>query len=430
MKDNQRIALGGIVLLVVLRISIGWQFLYEGLWKIDRRNSAQPWTAAGYLKNAQGPLRGMFRAMAGDPDELDWLNYRKVARRWDRWAERFAVHYDLSDYQKRVLKRLMEGAHTTIKVGDKDRNVYAEPVDAVPEGFAESGVQEKVLWYDADKKMLYVDARLHLKPNEREKLDALVGDSTTEAAEAWRKAVRNIYDRQKKGLGYKEKLAGALKGNSELLGYKAWQRLGKREQYERMLARYESDRSRADQKYEWDHLDHSWKEIQALRAELTGPIKAMEKEMKGKAHEMLSIRQHRRGELSEPWTVLRVVDLATMTALALLGLLLILGLKSRAAAVAGALLLLNCYLAMPPWPGVPELPGPEHSFIVNKNLIEVIALLALATMPTGYWFGMDGVIARWQASRKGRKSDSVETGAEAHESGGEPAETAGATATA
>jgi uncharacterized membrane protein YphA (DoxX/SURF4 family) len=71
---------------------------------------------------------------------------------------------------------------------------------------------------------------------------------------------------------------------------------------------------------------------------------------------------------------------------------LIAGFFSRTAALGGAALLLSFYLAVPPWPGVEDLvetAGPEHSFIINKNLIEVIALLAIASMPTGRWLGLD-----------------------------------------
>jgi hypothetical protein len=57
-------------------------------------------------------------------------------------------------------------------------------------------------------------------------------------------------------------------------------------------------------------------------------------------------------------------------------------------------MVLSFYLAVPPWPGVPPAPGPEHSFIVDKNLIEVIALLSLACLPTGSWFGVDGIFRR------------------------------------
>ena len=35
-----------VTLLVILRIAIGWQFLYEGLWKFQSRQTARPWTSA------------------------------------------------------------------------------------------------------------------------------------------------------------------------------------------------------------------------------------------------------------------------------------------------------------------------------------------------------------------------------------------------
>jgi uncharacterized membrane protein YphA (DoxX/SURF4 family) len=84
-----------------------------------------------------------------------------------------------------------------------------------------------------------------------------------------------------------------------------------------------------------------------------------------------------------------------MWGLLALGGLLIIGLATRLAAIGGAVMLTMFYLVMPPWPGVPEPPGAtEHAYIVNKNLIEAIALLAIAALPTGSWFGIDGLF-RW-----------------------------------
>jgi len=71
-NDLKRVSILGVLFLVILRISIGWQFLYEGLWKYNTLRSNTPWTAEGYLKTAQGPFRDMFRAMTGDPDDLAW----------------------------------------------------------------------------------------------------------------------------------------------------------------------------------------------------------------------------------------------------------------------------------------------------------------------------------------------------------------------
>jgi uncharacterized membrane protein YphA (DoxX/SURF4 family) len=76
-----------------------------------------------------------------------------------------------------------------------------------------------------------------------------------------------------------------------------------------------------------------------------------------------------------------------------LGGCLLLGFLSRASSLLLALLVLSFYLAMPPLPGWPESPRLEgHYLLINKTLIEVIALGALAFIPTGRWAGLDGLL--------------------------------------
>ena len=112
---------------------------------------------------------------------------------------------------------------------------------------------------------------------------------------------------------------------------------------------------------------------------------------------------------------LSYIDAMTMWSLTIIGALLIAGLLTRLSALAAAGWLIMFYLAMPPWPGVPPAPGPEHAFIVNKNLIEAIAALAIAALPTGQWFGLDALLYRLLAGKKGKKaaappSDTPDTG--------------------
>jgi thiosulfate dehydrogenase [quinone] large subunit len=56
--------------IVVLRVLIGWHFLYEGLAKLAKPD----WTAAGFLKQARGPLADLFHGMASDPNVLEIVN--------------------------------------------------------------------------------------------------------------------------------------------------------------------------------------------------------------------------------------------------------------------------------------------------------------------------------------------------------------------
>lgn len=56
--------------IVVLRVLIGWHFLYEGLSKL----TTPGWSAAGYLNQSRGPFAGLFRWMAADPNVLANVN--------------------------------------------------------------------------------------------------------------------------------------------------------------------------------------------------------------------------------------------------------------------------------------------------------------------------------------------------------------------
>ena len=414
MTDLRRYSLAAVVLLVVLRVALGWQLLYEGLWKIDTLRTPKPWTSEGYLKNSVGPMRDTFREMTGDPNELAWLDYDKVSAKWKSWAERFQKHYSLDSKQSEALIKLLNGS--TSRVGDK--NVYAQPLAALPPGMddlnAATRVSKRVIWYDVKRKQLLIDSAQIMTPTDKARLEAFVKrpsdldeDADWEPSKEqqdYLKAVNTAFERQKKSLGYLKKLSGALVGDPELTGNEDWQRIGKLDQYKKQLAEYEADYAKASTSFEWDHLAYTWKKIQSLRAELTGPIKAMEADLKDDADKILNLEQRLRGPLRDPMSTVKFADMMTIAGLTILGFMLITGLFSRFAAVAAAFMLFNFYLAMPPLPGVPALPGPEHSFIVNKNLIEVFALLALAALPTGMWFGLDGLLSiffkNWKADKK------------------------------
>jgi len=102
-----------------------------------------------------------------------------------------------------------------------------------------------------------------------------------------------------------------------------------------------------------------------------------------------------------PWTQLDQINLLTMYGLVAMGICLILGLLGPLAALAGAVFLGQIYLSMPPWPGLPPSPMAEgHYLIVNKNLIEMLACLALVFIPTSFWIGLDAMLFGWMFRRR------------------------------
>jgi len=93
--------------------------------------------------------------------------------------------------------------------------------------------------------------------------------------------------------------------------------------------------------------------------------------------------------------VLSVVDFLNEWGLIAIGFGLIAGLFTRTAAFTGTILLLLYYANMPPLIGLEySMPVEGNYLIVNKTLIEAVALLILAYFPTGQIIGMDLLIKK------------------------------------
>ena len=60
--------------LVILRLAIGWHFLYEGITKLLNPN----WSSLGYLMDSEGIFGGMFHALAGNATALNIMDFMNV----------------------------------------------------------------------------------------------------------------------------------------------------------------------------------------------------------------------------------------------------------------------------------------------------------------------------------------------------------------
>jgi thiosulfate dehydrogenase (quinone) large subunit len=69
MENN--LSKGQLTWLVILRIFIGWHFLYEGLVKVLNPN----WTASAYLIDSKGWFSNMFVNMAGNPGLMRFIDF-------------------------------------------------------------------------------------------------------------------------------------------------------------------------------------------------------------------------------------------------------------------------------------------------------------------------------------------------------------------
>ena len=60
--------------LVILRVAIGWHFLYEGIVKLLNPN----WSSLGYLMDSGGIVEGVFHSMAGNATVLNVMDFINV----------------------------------------------------------------------------------------------------------------------------------------------------------------------------------------------------------------------------------------------------------------------------------------------------------------------------------------------------------------
>ncbi len=89
-----------------------------------------------------------------------------------------------------------------------------------------------------------------------------------------------------------------------------------------------------------------------------------------------------------------MVDTLNIVGLLAVGVALLLGLKIRWAALGGMALLAFYYLAHPPFPGLEQGPTEGSYWLVNKNLIEIAALVVLYQFPTYAAFGLEKLFSR------------------------------------
>ena len=91
------------------------------------------------------------------------------------------------------------------------------------------------------------------------------------------------------------------------------------------------------------------------------------------------------------------LDLSITYGLTAIGLCLMLGFCTRLACLGGAAFLLSVLMNQPPWPTIYP-PAPlvvGHAMLVDKNFVEMVAVMALATLPVGRWGGLDYLFYHW-----------------------------------
>jgi uncharacterized membrane protein YphA (DoxX/SURF4 family) len=315
--------------LVMLRLAIGWHFLFEGVYKW----TTPTWSSDAYLRGATGPLASSFHELAGDRvkdqvtvlyDEQGKAVFPNVLDlEWGAYLDRFTSHHDLSEEQQEQAEaKLAQAKNNTLKFLTVEKRPVQVPSKMPPSFAKDMTVPERVALYES------------LLKQAKELED------------------KEVPVRGKEASGVvQEKRAAASR----------------------------------------------------IRAGISKDLDQQAEAMRTALREVLTDEQKRQDPPTPlnrlpvtyllDWSMLTWVDIVVMIGLVVVGILLILGLLTRTACVGGALLLLMFFLPMPPLPGLPPNPlAKGHYLYINENIIEMLALLALATTRSGRWVGLDGLL--------------------------------------
>lgn len=327
-----------MVVFIALRLSLGCHFLYEGVWKIK---NADTFHAAPFLSEAKGPLAPFYYSMLPDLEGRQRLGIETVA--------------------------------------DKD----GKPVVQIA---AERENGKVVLVEDKD------DDGKRIAKFGKYKLDAYVNAWTT------------FKDKIVRGYGLSEEQAA--QAEKLLAKYIASARSYVTENEDEIVAHFTSrDRFAADPDgaVNVDHAAHQqerdWKKEREYRQEVNawlGALDSMGKDYQMAIWGVLTPEQQAKGQFGKGWNPLtwtrdQQIDAAVTYGLTAIGLCLMVGFFTRLAALGGAVFMLNVVMTQLAWPGLypPDPPVVGHALIVNKDFVEMVALLLVATSRVGRWGGVD-----------------------------------------
>ncbi|MBI3412042.1 MAG: DoxX family protein [Planctomycetes bacterium] len=395
--------------LVALRLAIGWHFCVEGLDKLQ----SSSWSSEAYLRESIGPLAPAFRGLAGDrlADKLTVTNDSfppDLNVEWQVYLDALQSYYALNSEERERIAANVEQAKKNAATWLTIRKKIVEiPSSTPPPLKAAKTVPERL--------QIQRDMEKEIREIEEDKLPRYGPEyfERWKSAKAnlarWRQALARdlalITKDMKRGLNtylleiFEEKLtpeehkkladarASVTKDSAkERAGPEDWDEEDRlKDKWEdKVVAAY---RGVVDAQRQHDaRVDEKWDRQTALIVANVIDKKSMRSDPRDPLPYAV-------GRPATAWSMLDWSDVIVKYGITAVGVCLLLGLFTRTACVAGAMYLLLFFLAIPPLPGWPDSPRAEgHYLFINKNIIELLALLALATTRSGRWAGLDGLL--------------------------------------
>lgn len=382
-----------VFFLLALRLSIGWHFLFEGLHKVHSvyhgpSETVRVFTSEPYFKVAPGPIGEQMRKQFSDPGAV--------------FADRVRPTKEISPAAFDALPVEQQAEACPPSVAAK---LDAVPLDKVVAAIkAEAAADKKAA--DTAEKKAKADAEAEIKQfnlkgdQAKAELNAVTKKKEKAYAAADKLAASAEAEAPKRVVGAKAAYAAWVHGAdrrdvtvkfiSGAAPQSAPERLAHIDRLRAML-REEETKLGADLG-QGNGIES--KRIAELRTDIITAEAALAKD----ADDYVADLRKALGDdtKDEPVKSLgKTMDGVTMWFLVGVGACLMGGLLTRIACVLAAGFLVMTYLAHPPFPWYPLPPNTEgNPVFINKNVIEAIALLTIATFPTGRWLGLDALVSR------------------------------------
>ena len=148
-----------------------------------------------------------------------------------------------------------------------------------------------------------------------------------------------------------------------------------------------------------------WDRMMELRGEAGGWIKDIEDQeqaLQNSLYDLLDEQQRERGQVPASWNPFRwnrmeQINFAVTYGLTAIGICLMLGFCTPLAALGGAAFMCFVVMTQPAFPGIypPDPAVVGHALLINKDFIEMLALLTVAAASAGRWGGLDHFLYRF-----------------------------------
>jgi uncharacterized membrane protein YphA (DoxX/SURF4 family) len=379
------------VLLIVLRISIGWHFLYEGVFKMQSDTGAAAYDTSWYtLQTSLARLRDGYE----HPPAGGWTAQAAAARAdawYDEVVKAFKSRKSLDEGQKARLAELRDKVKLAA-AGAARGAAQVEDIVTFDWDYVRNEVLQIAAAAEGERftSLSYLQASAGpLRPLFRSLVSDMDGLQRLQIAQAMARIderhaeILRFFEKRGKPFDAAQKqrlekardsIQDALRATLEAPSWQA------------RLADYRAMRQRVENAhtdgtpFARERMDADRQKLDGIAAELLGCVNEPLAELAVQTQNIANVNQMGLGPLPRPRDASEWVDRAIKFSLTAIGVCLILGLWTPWAALAAVGQLAVFYLASPPWPGMPAATTAGHYLYIDRNWIEAVAAGLVAAL--------------------------------------------------